>query len=336
MKTYETVVLHPHHGTPRTVRLTKQLGVGSSGRVYAVAGHDVLAVKICHRPDEQRTEARVDAFWAMGSTWTVNRPHGLHVAWPYAKALDPQTRQTVGFAMPRMSPGHAQMSAVVGIRPQIPFRDPSWAQCLRTAAGLARAVAAASAQHAVVVDLRADNAFVTEAGTVTLIDADGWQVRNPATGEVIPSQGSHGEVTAPEYLPPTPRDAVRGQESDRWALAVMIAVLLFRGVHPFAGTRPQDPKDWEEQDHVREQLCWLLRNDMQLPAGTPPVSILPPCLYRLFESCFDEGHGAPSLRPTPDQWIAQLEATLDNLTSCAADPLHVFPSTAPRCPWCAG
>src|SRR5262249_8005475 len=67
----------------------------------------------------------------------------------------------------------------------------------------------------------------------------------------------------------------------------------------------------------------------------PPDSLLledlPPVMGSLFESAF-RANGNP--RPTPQQWIEQLDQLLKMRRTCSTDKLHVYPGSAGECPWC--
>lgn len=331
------IVLSSYDGRRDTVVLDDYLGAGSGGTVHPVRDIPNLLVKLSHRPGPDRVDDRIDFFWAAGPRWAVDRRSELwRMAWPYAKALDPRTGETIGFAMPWLaSPLYHQLAQVLRDGPTGRFRDPTWGQTVRTAAGLARTVEAVSARGVVIADLSEENVFVTEGGIAVLADVDGWQLTVPGTGEILPCQGSRPEVTPPEHLDDDVRNpAEREPSSDRWALAVVVATILL-GLHPFYGSREDEPTEWEEEHHVRERMCWLFDSSLRVPARTPPARLLPPRLMRLFEACFVAGYDTPARRPTAQQWADSLESVAKDLTSCGRQPLHLFARTAAPCPWCA-
>ena len=72
-----------------------------------------------------------------------------------------------------------------------------------------------------------------------------------------------------------------------------------------------------------------LRSLRELPAA---VADLPPSVGDLFEAAFRGQNG--EARPTPIQWVEQLEALMKRRKACSYDAIHVYFSQLTECPWC--
>lgn len=331
----DSVLLRSYDGRSRPVRLGERIGAGAGGTVWLVQEYPGLLVKLSHNPLRQRLHERISALWEAGPGWAADR-NRLRAAWPYAMALHPETSELRGYAMPQFArPDYYELDQTFGSLSALGFRDPTWAQRVRMAVGVARTTAVVNERRMVVADLSPENIFVTEAGTASLVDMDGWQVRDPRGDKLIECQGSRDEVTPPEHLGQDDRTGPREPTSDRWSLAIVIGRVLFAGTHPYAGIRAGEPPHWDEADHVRQRMCWLLDAGLSVPPGTPPLRILSSRLYRLFEACFEAGYERPHQRPTPEAWADALQDTHDGLKSCDRNELHLYPAESRTCPWCA-
>jgi DNA-binding helix-hairpin-helix protein with protein kinase domain len=336
--TDDRAYLEFEQGAPVLVTLRRMSSAtGSHGEVYLVEddGLDDIVVKLSHDPSTQRIKARVAALMAKKGSWGE---HGyFYAAWPIARALHVDTRQVIGYAMPRLAPPSYYPMQIMMLPGQHKerFPDASWVRYLMVAADLSRRVAVAHSRGYVIGDLCPDNIFVTKAASVTLADVDDWQIGHPGLSHAHPCRGSRADYTPPEHMKDCSVDTFREPSSDYWALAVVIGELLFTGTRPFAGFPPGVHPSWEDRDNVETQQCWLLGADIGVTEPTPRADLLLPSQLReLFELCFTTGYGSPWRRPDPLRWADTLESVIPELRACERMPLHVYPRGRETCPWC--
>ena len=154
------------------------------------------------------------------------------IAFPIDKLLD-ERRNFVGFTMRKIvgnKPIH-ELYAPGSRKAEFPSTD--YRFLVRTASNVARAVASVHGTGCVIGDINHSGILVGDKATVTLIDADSFQVR---LGTMI----YRCRVGVREYTPPE----LQGQKlevidrqpwHDAFGLAVIVFQLLFMGRHPFAG-----------------------------------------------------------------------------------------------------
>ncbi len=331
------VVIESASGQRIMVRLGDQIGrTGAQGEVHEVADYPEAAAKIIHDPRRQRVAQRLDAMLVGPLAWTT-RQGLLRVAWPVGRVRRRSDDQVIGYLLPRLrGPEHVELPRILDNRYRSRLLPgSSWLWYLQLGADLALTVADVGRQGHVIGDLAPPNVFVTRAAVATIVDVDGWQIRDPRGVTALPCAFSRDEYTAPEHLDDPSSGELRRPQSDWWALAVILGQLLFLGVHPFGGVLLNADAPREESDNVRERRCWLLGDrEVELPTWSPPRDLLPATLLRLFEACFDSGYAQPDRRPSPGEWAKAFEDTQSDLTTCARRPLHVYARSSPSCPWC--
>jgi serine/threonine protein kinase len=199
---------------------------------------------------------------------------------------------------------------------------------------LASAAAAIHAKGYVIGDLNASNILVQpRTALVTIIDTDSFQVPNP-NGQPFRCGVGKPEYLARElqgkYLP----SINRAEEHDRFALAVLIFLLLMEGTHPFAGIG--DPHTPEER--IQNGLFPYNSNGKFSTAKPPrhavPFEALHLELRRLFCDCFISGHYNPQSRPSALDWIKALDLAEQELVKCAKKKNHLYLATQKNCTWC--
>jgi DNA-binding helix-hairpin-helix protein with protein kinase domain len=314
--------------------LAEQIGsVGSQGTVWTLRSRPDLVAKVVHRSAGDDLRRRVSAMLGARADWTTRAGRPI-VAWPSAEVRRRDDDRLLGYAAPRLAaPAFAGLPVL--FNPAVRRRMLSagtWAWWLTVAERLARAVHAVHQQGHVVGDLAPANLFVTADGEVCLIDADGWQLRDPA-GPDLPCPFSRPEYTAPELLGagPVPRLAT----GDHWALAVLVAQLLTLGFHPYGGVPPGADGPVDEVDSVRARRCWALGADVRVPRGTPPAGLIGGVLRMRLAEALDAGHDDPAARPGPLAWAAALARSRRELVRCRVSPAHLHQREHDGCPWCA-
>lgn len=318
----------------------RELGTGGEARVLALPGDPPRVVKLYHRPDEER-RAKAEAMMAhppRGGTGEAlaqgDAAGGFTFAWPADVVLD-GAGGFAGFVMPR-----ARGRRVFELYNPATRRDRAPRFHTGTLHRVARNVAAAfAALHAagyVLGDVNESNVVVGPDGSVTLVDCDSFQVREPG-GALHRSRVGRAEFTPPEMQGADFGAVERTAEHDRFGLAVLLFHLLMEGTHPFAGQYPGGAEPPAMEARIREgHFAYAGRPDApsRPPRLAPPFGILHPELQALFLRCFTAGHADPSDRPSADEWVAALEVAEAALVPCEDNARHHFGLHLGRCPWC--
>jgi DNA-binding helix-hairpin-helix protein with protein kinase domain len=312
----------------RVLVLGGELGRGGEGSVYELASNSSLVVKVYHKvplPEGQLAKLR-----AMTAAWSP----GLEkiAAWPRSILFDPANRQACGVLMSKMT-GALQLHELYGTtNRRRHFPDAGWHHLVLAARNVAAAFNTLHSASIVLGDVNQGNMLVDSGMTVRMIDCDSFQITHGGQTYNCPVGSPH--FTPPELQGLRLRDVCRTEDHDRFGLATLIFHLLFVGRHPFAG-RYRGAGDMSIEKAIAERRFAFSRNKAATMVDPPPDSLLlddlPPSVGELFESAF-RTDGRP--RPTPKQWIEQLDALLQARTVCRTDDLHVYASTSQSCPWC--
>ncbi len=306
--------------------------VGSQGRVFRLRDRPDTVVKVLHRVDPAQLAVRLRVMLADPADWTVRSGRSV-VAWPTATAHRDDGR-LLGYAAPRLAPPHFAPLPLL-FNPAVRARmlpGATWSWWLTVAEDLARVVTLVHQRGHVIGDLAPANVFVSAAGGVCLIDADGWQLHDPTAGVELPCPFSRPEYTAPEHLDAPP--GRREPAGDNWALAVLVGQLICLGFHPFGGVPPGAAGPVEEIDNVRLRRCRLLGAGLRAPVAAVGPDILPAVLRQRLADALDTGYAVPAARPGPQSWAAALAYSRDRLVTCPTLATHVYPAERPDCPWC--
>jgi DNA-binding helix-hairpin-helix protein with protein kinase domain len=309
----------------RPIRLSKRIGKGGEGEVYSIEGSDNV-VKYYTIQDGLRTrELKVRQMLAFDLATKTPL-----VAFPKSLVFD-RAKRFAGFTMGKVSahkPLHELYSP--GAR-KAHFPQANYRFLVLTAANIARAVASANAAGCIIGDINHSGILVSHKATVTLIDADSFQIGNG-------SSLFHCLVGVPEYTPPelqgkTLSSIARTENHDAFGLAVAIFLLLFMGRHPFSGRYSGGDLPLEKAiSDFRFAYSAKRSVRMSPPPGVPTLADFPPEVRDAFEVAFAP-EGIRS-RPTAREWIALLDALRDRLRVCSANSLHQYPPDAVNCPWC--
>ncbi|WP_434047649.1 MULTISPECIES: protein kinase domain-containing protein [Sorangium] len=320
----------------RVVELGEELGAGGEGSVFAVRGRRALCAKIYRPGRAEERERKLRVMLERRPSWLLRRA----LAWPVAPLTEAEGRGAfAGFLMP------LQRGAIELHRCLVPderMQIAGWLTqrdlCL-LAARLARLVEGVHRAGHCVGDLKPQNILVSPlAGRVALVDADSFQIRDPAAGQMHGCPVLTPEYTAPELCGVEPGRAARTPASDAFALAVLIHQLLLGGAHPFEGElAPGGARDAERiPARIRLGLCPFVPGvtGVRPAAGAIPFATLHPGLQALFIRCFGPGHVTPAERPGAAAWRAALLRAKREMVRCASSPAHLHDRRLPRCPWC--
>src|SRR3954452_19416187 len=216
-------------GAPLVLDPALEVGAGGEARVLRVPGEDGLVAKLYREP----TLARAAKLARM-----IEAPPALEagaaLAWPVDLLTDPNGGRFAGFLMPRAEgPRIFEFYNPVTRRRAAPLCD--WGRLHRAGVSLAAAFDALHGHGYVVGDVNESNILVSPGdASVTLVDADSFQVRDPQTGALYRSGVGKAEFTPPELQGTRFAEVDRAPEHDRFGLAVLLYLLLMEGTHPFA------------------------------------------------------------------------------------------------------
>ncbi|HEX8671171.1 MAG TPA: TonB family protein [Longimicrobium sp.] len=320
-----------------TLRLDPSLllGAGGEARVFALPGDAERVVKLFRQPTPER--ARKIARMIAAPPLLGPDPEGaVRLAWPQEGVVDEEGRP-VGFLMPRAEgPRIFEFYNPVTRRTRAPLFH--YGLLHRAGGNLAAAFAALHERGYVVGDVNESNILVAPEGAITLVDTDGFQVPDPATGAVYRSRVGRPEFTAPE-LQGVPFGAVdRTPEHDRFGLAVLLFLLLMEGTHPFAAHTVGGAEPEPLEERLRAGM-FPYASERPGRTATPPRLALPfkvlhPGVRELFVRCFVDGHQDPAARPAAESWRAALKEAEGELRRCDLNPQHRFGAHLGICPWC--
>jgi DNA-binding helix-hairpin-helix protein with protein kinase domain len=317
-----TLSLYDEVGKP--LRISARVGKGGEGEVYSIEGTNQV-VKFYTIRDVRERELKVREMLAND----LAKKCPL-VAFPTSLVFD-RSRRFVGFTMAKIS-AHQPLHELYapGAR-KVAFPQANYRFLVLTAANIARAIGAANTAGCIVGDINHSGILISLKATVTLIDADSFQVSGG--GKIL-----HCLVGVPEYTPPELQGKglsgiVRTENHDAFGLAVAIFQLLFMGRHPFGGRYSGGDMPLEKAiGEFRFAYSTVRSVGMSPPPGVPTLSDFPIAIRNAFEAAF--GPSGIKNRPTPREWIPLLDELRNSLRVCSANSLHQYPPTAAECPWC--
>ena len=167
-----------------------------------------------------------------------------------------------------------------------------------------------------------------------MIDTDSFQVCDSETGQVYRcTVGSEG-FTPIELLGKDFSVTEQTEIHDRFRLAVLIHYLLF-GYHPFSGQWTGSGECPEQTELIRRGFWPYSQNSLiRASQNTIPLYVVHPEIKQCFLKCFNNGHTAPHLRPTAEDWHNALELAVNDLTFCSKVDSHHYSWNYGRCYWC--
>jgi len=319
--------------------LGRRLGAGGEAEVYEVRDRRQEAYKRYRQPTPERA-AKLRVMVAHPPAQAEEMGGHVAIAWP--RTLSSADGRTIdGFVMPSVDLTRAVPLFQVYNPQSRSHVAPgfTWRYLLRTARNVAAIVASLHDAGYVIGDLNESNFLVTDRALVVLVDCDSMQVRDPETGAVHRGAVGKPEFLAPEFHGVDLARTDRTVESDRFALGVLVFLLLMEGLHPFAGVwrGRGEPPDIPARIRARHfpYRRWPRPGARLRP---PPlglrVGILPAPVRVLTHTAFTAGVARPGRRPSAREWARALEAAEARLRECSRSPQHVF-GRVRRCPWCA-
>ena len=336
--------------------LSAKLGSGGEGTVYAVEGNPDICVKIYH--EQKRTpelEAKLKAMInAPPKDPTLAAGH-YSICWPTNVVYEDEAcTKFLGFTMPRIDKNTFKEYHLLCDKPGV-----TTSTCYRlehfgtgftylhmyvVALNLASCVASIhNAGHAI-GDLNDKNILVsTKDSKITIVDCDSFEI-HAKDNNVFPCSVYMPEYSAPEVI--LHKDIKNRQESDRFALSILIFKLLMLNTHPYAsrGSSVEHLNTPGEKIasgyYPYEEYADL---DVNPPAYALPYELIPPNIKALFRRCFVEGQHEPEKRPSAMEWFVAIKENYEAMTAkvqnkfvmCGNNARHFFPTHLATCPWCA-
>lgn len=323
------------------IRLGGVLAKAGEGTIHTVVGRPDLAVKIFH-PTLNGLSEKLEKVVAM----VASPPSGATqvdgfavLSWPtdVVRLGD----RAVGYVMPRIDTENSveihalsnpsNRSNPLANSPQWPVHA-TWSHLLTVAANLCVAVDVVHHVDAVVGDFQERNILVTDTSRVALVDCDSMQFTDK-DGRVFTCAVGRPEFSPPELLGHDLATTVRRKDSDLFALAIHIYLLLMAGNHPFLRGNWQGQGEQPGVMELAKTGDWAGGRNSRLQTHrlAPPVTYLPSTVVRLFARAFTVGSTRPSARPTAAEWhAALLDITVRNCPGGA----HQVPVDTAVCPWC--
>ena len=315
----------------KAVRLGPQIGKGGEGAVFEVEGQPDLAAKIYHQTVlSPETVAKLEVMVANGSSDLAKIS-----AWPESSVYLEAGKQPCGILMPRIKNAR-QLHELYGTATRrLHFPEVRWHHLLLAARNLAAAFDAMHSAGIVVGDVNQGNLLVDGQMRIRFIDCDSFQISE--NGRIFYCPVGTPHFTPSELQSTKLRDVVRTVDHDCFGLAVLVFHLIFVGRHPFAG-RFRGQGDMQIERAIAERRFAFSRDRATTLVDPPPASLnlsdMPSALGDLFEVAFcgNSVNGTP--RPTPAQWVEQLDALMRQRQICSFDNLHVHYDQLKECPWC--
>ncbi|TBL69771.1 protein kinase domain-containing protein [Paenibacillus thalictri] len=316
-------------GNGRAVYLGDELGRGGEGSVYEVKSDSTVVAKVYHQSISVLKQEKIKTMVGLKNESLLG-----FTTWP-VDVLRNSNNQIIGFLMPRLA-GKAIHSLYSPKTRLNEFPKATFPFLIHTAANLARAFATVHESGHVIGDVNHGNFYVTDKGTVMIVDCDSFQIVSHGTQYKC-------EVGIPMYQPPefqsisSFRDVDRTYNHDNFGLAVFIFLLLFMGRHPFSG-RYLGPGDMPIEKAIKE-FRFAYSNSaaakmMQPPPGTLTLKAMPSNIGTLFERAFSTEGTGQGRRPSAKEWVAALSSMADQIKRCPHKEEHSFPNILGSCPWC--
>lgn len=293
--------------TGKQYKLIKQLGKGGEGTVYTTSDPN-LVIKVYH-PNKVTKEIErkllcmlqhpIDPMAGIGK---------LLIAWPQDVVY--QNNTFVGYAMPFVKDTHPIYIVCRNNEKHVRdchevFPNYDWRYSLMVAYHLAWAVAYIHKHGYVIGDMNSNNIVVHGDGTITILDVDSFDITDPVTKEHFPCTVGICEFLAPELQGRNLKTARFSKETDEFALAVHIFILLMNNYHPFtmrdvsagesfsgnvhtlAKPKQSIPQD-QKMINIVNGNCPYIRSipGYGIPLGAPRFQMLPGRIQTCFRKTF--------------------------------------------------
>ena len=340
----------------RRYTLGKEVGAGGEGRVYRIAGENLVG-KI-YKKVEPEVEGKI-RYMVQHPIEDLRDSQGkviLALAWPRDILCDDHGA-FIGYTMPFIQNGVEICTVARGCdmpKAQAMFPDYNWMFNLQVALNLAKAVAYLHARNCIVGDLNCKNIMVSPGGLITMLDNDSFDLLDTASGMHFRCCAGTQDYLAPELQGRNLRSpgAIFSVHSDNFALAVHIFQLLMNNFHPFTGKNlvviKDSTSDNPRLDHLVNGKCPFIHNypDLTVPIGAPYLKeMVSPQLVKDFYRTFDYDASSiqarASQRTTAAQWVTDLQQFMNQFYTpgqayrCRNSARHFYLRQFGKCGLCA-
>ena len=290
------------HSNKSALVIGKLVGAGGEGAVYEDRNDPRMVIKVLH--PQQATAERVAKLRAM-----VQKPpqNAESLSWP--NVLEGGVGQ-LRFRMPRAASDSATVYRFISAneRRQLHKKKQDYEYRAILGVNIAEAFRWLHAIHVRIGDVNPSNILVAEDGSVTVIDCDSFQIPGPSGHQPYPCTVGSPEYTAPEI--DDFQRQFRSQDSDNFALAVLLYQLLGNGSHPFQGI---DASAADAVSNIRERIkdhrfAHQPRDKRWKPTAGQILSwrAMPGPVQDAFRQAFSPGASHIG-RPTADAWASILQ-----------------------------
>lgn len=305
---------------------------GASGFVLELACESGKVAKIYHSHERSKFEPKVRTMLKV----KYRRPHTdrFDLAWPEALIVN-HSGEFHGFKMPFFGSDCVDLELLIQAAEAEKEYGLGERDRLIIAANLAMAVGALHHLKVYCIDLKPENIRVNlNTKSVAIIDCDGMSIVDISvkTSSRFYADKCTPEYVAPEYMDLRPHRFTDEEQQDRFSLAIIIFMLLNRGLHPYTGTSISNTPDCET-------TAGKIKNNLY-PFGngkgriTPHKHFLYPFLPALTQQLFDRAFSGPKSRPSANEWLDHLDYLIGKAGTCSPDPMHVKLGTM-GCPICS-
>jgi DNA-binding helix-hairpin-helix protein with protein kinase domain len=319
-------------GSGRRIEAGNPISAGAAGEAVEVEGDAGLVLKLLKAPtagDEQRVKAML----SLNVSARLSGAAAV-IAWPTDLVFD--GNRFAGFLMPRApQPAPVNLSILAQRRERETrlTENFAWNGLLTIARNYVAAIEALHAGGVIACDINLKNVMVSGDQTVTVIDCDSMQFK--AGGRQYLTSFHKVEFLAPEFRGVDLGKIPRTYQSDCWALAVLLFMVLMDGHHPLAGVWNGSGEPDLADHGAAGRFPYAAGSGKLRPSPeAPPWRALPGELQSLFTATFTKGAKAPDERATPKQWSTALASAGRRLQLCKGPRQHYFPATERSCPWC--
>ncbi|MCB1658726.1 MAG: hypothetical protein KDI39_10915, partial [Pseudomonadales bacterium] len=263
--------------------LSKQLGAGGEGTVYALPNNPDAVAKVYHQPPKVRKQAKLTAM-ALGCDAELEKI----ALWPKELVYDAH-QQVLGFLMPRLPASSLAIHHLYNpSQRKKDFPQADYAFLVHAARNLAAAFEVLHRHGHCIGDVNQGNVVIAPDATVKLIDCDSFQIQTEQSVFVC-------EVGVAHFTPPElhgqPFDQVtKTPAHDNFGLAILIFHLLMMGRHPFAGVYLGEGEMTIEKAITEFRYAYSQQSHqthMRPPPKAPSIDWLPQDIKQLFEEAFD-------------------------------------------------
>ena len=286
---------------PSPLSTGRLVGAGGEGAVYEDRSDPHMVIKVLHQ--QHATPERAAKLLAMCNSPPRN---AQLLSWP---SVVENEAGGLRYRMPKASgrAGTAYRFISANERRQLPERQQEYEYRTQIGVNIAEVFRWLHAIHVRIGDVNPSNILVGEDGSVMLIDCDSFQIPGPPGHQPYPCVVGSPEYTAPEI--DDFRRQFRSQDSDNFALAVLLYQLLSNGSHPYQGI---DSSSDVAVSNIRERIKQhrFAHQPMEgrwrpTPGQMRSWRAMPEPIRNAFRQAFSPGASHIG-RPTADAWASIL------------------------------